>query len=123
MLRRLASGFFLDGDTLYKRNADMFLLRCVDEKEAQEILEEVHEGTFGTHANGHSLARKILRAGYYWTTMEADCCRHVRRCVKCSSNSLAKSDIVVAILDVRNRYDWTHRTQSFEWAPVHTSGH
>ncbi|RDX88892.1 Gypsy retrotransposon integrase-like protein 1, partial [Mucuna pruriens] len=76
-LHRLASGFFLDGDTLYKRNADMSLLRCVDEEEAQEILEEVHEGTFGTHANGHSLARKILRAGYYWTMMEADCCRHV----------------------------------------------
>ncbi|RDX62138.1 Retrovirus-related Pol polyprotein, partial [Mucuna pruriens] len=82
-LRRLASGFFLDGDILYKRNADMLLLRCVIEKEAQEILEEVHEGTFGTHANGHSLARKILRVGYYWTTMEADCCQHVRRCVKC----------------------------------------
>ncbi|RDX84144.1 rnhA, partial [Mucuna pruriens] len=64
-LQRLASSFFLVGGTLYKRNSDMTLLRCVDEKEAQGILEEVHEGEFGTYANGHSLARKILRAGYY----------------------------------------------------------
>ncbi|RDX93113.1 hypothetical protein CR513_24671, partial [Mucuna pruriens] len=27
----------------------------------KEIIEEVHEGTFGTHINGHALAQKILR--------------------------------------------------------------
>jgi len=62
MLRRLASGFVLNGDVLYKRNHDMMLLRCVDSKEAELILQEVHEGTFGTHMNRHSMARKILRA-------------------------------------------------------------
>jgi len=59
------------------------LLRCVDAKEAELILQEVHEGTFGTHMNGHSMARKILRAGYFWMTMENDCCKHVRKCQKC----------------------------------------
>jgi len=33
---------------------------------------EVHEGSFGTHANGHAMAQKILGAGYYWLTMEND---------------------------------------------------
>jgi len=61
----------------------MTLLRCVDAKEAELILQEVHEGTFGTHMNGHSMARKILRAGYFWMTMENDCCKHVRKCQKC----------------------------------------
>ena len=83
MLRRLASSFILDGDVLYKRNHDMMLLRCVDAKEAELILQEIHEGTFGTHMNGHSMARKILRAGYFWMTMENDCCKHVRKCQKC----------------------------------------
>jgi len=82
-LRRLAANFILSGDVLYKRNHDMVLLRCVDAKEAESILEEVHEGTFGTHMNGHSMARKILRAGYFWLTMENDCCTHVRKCEKC----------------------------------------
>ncbi|RDX90157.1 Retrovirus-related Pol polyprotein from transposon 17.6, partial [Mucuna pruriens] len=82
-LRRLASGFLLSGIVLYKRNTDMTLLRCVDSQEAEQIMEEVHEGIFGTHVNGHALARKILRAGYYWTRMESDCYQHVRKCAKC----------------------------------------
>jgi len=68
---------------LYRRNHDMMLLRCVDAKEAELILQEVHEGTFGTHMNGHSMTRKILRAGYFWMTMENDYCKHVRKCQKC----------------------------------------
>ena len=72
MLRRLASGFVLNGDVLYKRNHDIMLLRCVDSKEAELILQEVREGTIGTHMNGHFMARKILRAGYFWMTMEND---------------------------------------------------
>jgi len=41
MLRRLASGFVLNGEVLYKRNHDMILLRCVEAKEAELILQEV----------------------------------------------------------------------------------
>ncbi|RDX77557.1 Gypsy retrotransposon integrase-like protein 1, partial [Mucuna pruriens] len=82
-LRRLAVGYLLSGSALYKRNADMTLLRCVDHQEAERIIEEVHEGTFGTHASGHTLARKILRARYYWTKLESDCHQHVRKCLKC----------------------------------------
>jgi len=82
-LRRLAAGFFLSGSILYKRNHDMVLLRCVNAKEAECMLGEVREGFFGTHANGHAMAWKILRAGYYWLTMESDCCLHVRKCHRC----------------------------------------
>ena len=63
----------------------MMLLRCVDVKETELILKEVHKGTFGTHMNGHSMARKILRARYFWLTMETDCCIHVRKCHKCQA--------------------------------------
>ncbi|RDX67686.1 hypothetical protein CR513_53400, partial [Mucuna pruriens] len=41
----------------------MTLLGCVDAIKAKEILEEIHEGVFGTHANGHAMTKKILRAG------------------------------------------------------------
>jgi len=29
------------------------------------------------------MARKISRAGYFWLTIENDCCVHVRKCHKC----------------------------------------
>ncbi|XP_019420707.1 PREDICTED: uncharacterized protein LOC109330893 [Lupinus angustifolius] len=76
-LRRLAMGFFLNENVLYKRNHDMTLLRCVEAKEAEKIIQGIHEEMFGTHTNGHSIARKIMRAGYFWLTMESDCCDHV----------------------------------------------
>ena len=52
-LQRLAANFFLSGNILYKRNHDMVLLRCVDAIKAKQMLVEVHEGSFGTYANGH----------------------------------------------------------------------
>ncbi|XP_039685658.1 uncharacterized protein [Medicago truncatula] len=82
-LRRLSSNFFLNGDILYKRNFDTVLLRCVDKYEADLLIHEIHEGSFGIHPNGHTMAKKILRAGYYWMTMESDCYKHTRKCHKC----------------------------------------
>ena len=42
MLRRLAADFFVSGSILYKRNHDMVLLRCVNAKEAKNMLGVVH---------------------------------------------------------------------------------
>ena len=61
-LRRLSGSFFLNENVLYKRNYDMVLLRCMDRHESSMLMHEVHEGSFGTHANGHSMAKKMLRA-------------------------------------------------------------
>ncbi|KAG8480064.1 hypothetical protein CXB51_025134 [Gossypium anomalum] len=81
-------GFVLDGDILYKKGKDQMLLRCVDDVEARKILEEVHEGICGTHANGFNMARKIMRLGYYWLTMESDCINFARKCHKCKSTAI-----------------------------------
>ena len=37
------------------------------------------------NANRHAMAQKILRAGYYWLTMESNCSIHVRKCHKCQA--------------------------------------
>ena len=64
-LRKFSVKFFLSNGILYKRNHDSVLLRCIDMVEAERIMAELHEGTFGTHSNGHTIAKKILQAGYY----------------------------------------------------------
>ncbi|XP_050902704.1 uncharacterized protein LOC127115116 [Lathyrus oleraceus] len=79
-LERLYSKFFLNGDVLYKRNYDYVLLKCVDRYEASTIIKSIHEGCDGVHAKGLTMAKKILRAGYYWTTMEINCYNFVKRC-------------------------------------------
>ncbi|RDX91741.1 hypothetical protein CR513_26228, partial [Mucuna pruriens] len=57
----MARGYLLNGKVLYKRSSDMTLFWCVDNKEANEILKEIHEGVFGTHASRPNMARNILR--------------------------------------------------------------
>ncbi|XP_017637740.1 uncharacterized protein LOC108479566 [Gossypium arboreum] len=78
-LRRLACKDVLDGDIIYKRRKDQVLLRCVDAVEAKQILEEVHEGVCGTHANGFTMARQIMRFRYYWSTIEGDCISYAKK--------------------------------------------
>ncbi|XP_071918772.1 uncharacterized protein [Coffea arabica] len=79
----MASKFFLSGEVLYKRTSDLNLLRCIDEDETQYMMKEVHSGVCGPHMNGHLLAKKIMRTGYFWLTMERDCIDFVWRCIKC----------------------------------------
>ena len=73
ILRRLAAGFLLNGEILYKKEKDQVFLSCVDASKAQHIVEEIHEGIRETHVNGHKMARQIMRAKYCWLTLENDC--------------------------------------------------
>ncbi|XP_057952939.1 uncharacterized protein LOC131147187 [Malania oleifera] len=117
-IRRLAIGFFLDGEILYKRNYDMALVRCVEAQEARQVMHEVHEGVCGTHVGGHSLARKILRSGYYWMTMEKDCINYARKCHKCQVYGdriqvppapLHVLSRTLALFSLRHGYDWANK--------------
>ena len=50
-------------------------------------MNEVHSGVCGPHMNGYVLAKKIIRAGYYWLTMERDCFQLVCKCHQCKIHS------------------------------------
>lgn len=47
-LRKLSYKFFLNGDVLYKWSYDSVLLRCMDKRGIEQIITDVHEGSFGT---------------------------------------------------------------------------
>ena len=76
-LRQLATRFVICGDALYRRSPDGLLLLCLDRASANQVMREVHAGVCGPHMGGHMLARKIMRTGYFWLTMEIDCCQFV----------------------------------------------
>ena len=50
----------------------------VEAEESKRLMEAIHGGECGSHMNGVMPARKILRQGYYWSTMEEDCIGFVR---------------------------------------------
>ena len=85
-LRHLATRFFVCGDALYRRSPDGLLLLCLDRAFADRVMREVHAGVCGPHMGGHMLTHKIMRTGYFWLTMETDCCQFVQRYPKCQMN-------------------------------------
>ncbi|GKU92878.1 hypothetical protein SLEP1_g6546 [Rubroshorea leprosula] len=72
---------------LYKRATSMPLLCCLTPYEAEYAVREVHEGVCGTHIGGKTLARKLLRHGYYWPTMVDDAQNYVKKCPTCEFNA------------------------------------
>ena len=68
-IRKRAASFTILNDVLYKRGFSMPYLKSVDDDEAKYILEEIHEGICGDHANPKSLMSKVIRTGYFWLTM------------------------------------------------------
>ncbi|RVW87897.1 Retrovirus-related Pol polyprotein from transposon 17.6 [Vitis vinifera] len=74
---------FLRSGTYPERSADGMLLLCLDRASADRVMREVHAGVCGPHMGGHMLARKIMRTGYFWLTMETDCCQFVQKCPEC----------------------------------------
>ena len=45
-------------------------LKCIEESETKNILEEVHKGVYREHTSPRSLVSKIVRTGYFWPTMQ-----------------------------------------------------
>ena len=54
------------------------ILTCVSGDQCTCIMEELHEGPFGTHIRGRPLSLKVVRTGYYWPTMKDDCVKHTQ---------------------------------------------
>jgi len=60
-IRRLSINYIIFGEKLYRRPYDGIHLLCVTTEEAQQIIEEVHESSYGSYMNAHILLRKIIR--------------------------------------------------------------
>ena len=79
-LRLRAARYVLVDEVLYKRGFSQPYLRCLVPDEANYVLREVHEGACGNHSGARSLIHKVVRAGYYWPTVQADAKAYVKVC-------------------------------------------
>ncbi|KAJ9552535.1 hypothetical protein OSB04_016580, partial [Centaurea solstitialis] len=136
--RSKASRYTIFEDQLYRRSTTGLLLRCATNKaQINQILQEMHDGECGNHSGGRSLANRISRQGYYWSTLREDAMRYVQRCDACQkhsgiklvtstprypqSNGLAESSNKVIINSIRKRLKgakgkWVEELPSVLWA-------
>ncbi|XP_025702637.1 uncharacterized protein [Arachis hypogaea] len=77
-------------------------------------MDEVHEGVCGTHIGGRSLASKILRAGYYWPTLQQDCTYKFSFVEHPQTNGLAEAANNVILQGLRKKLE----DSKGEWAEL-----
>ena len=82
-LKVQATRFILIKDVLYKRGFSQPYLRCLIPKEADYVMREVHKEVCEDHFGSWSLVHKLIRAGYFWPTMQRDAQAYVKACDKC----------------------------------------
>jgi len=82
-LKRRACSFTIEEGILYKRGFTTPLIKCLGPNETQEVLDDVHDGICEQHLGAKALAKKVLRAGYYWPTMLKDAQDYANLCDKC----------------------------------------
>ena len=86
-LRVTSARYILMDEVPYKIGFSQSYLRCLVPDEANYVLREVHEGACGNHSGARSLVHKIVRAGYYWPTIQADAKAYVKVCDQCQQFS------------------------------------
>ena len=82
-LRVKSVRYILMDEVLYKRGFSQPYLRCLAPDEANYVLREVHEEACGNHSKARSLVHKVVRAGYYWPTIQADAKAYVKVYSQC----------------------------------------
>ena len=82
-LRVRLARYVLLNEVMYKRGFSQPYLRCLSPEEANYVLREVHEKAYGNHSRARSLIHKVVRAGYYWLTIQADAKAYVKVCDQC----------------------------------------
>jgi hypothetical protein len=80
-------GVTLEGDKVAKHIISTPLLKCIGPEEVWYVLVEIHEGSYGHHFGAKYLARKSLRAGYFWSTMQEDVANHLKKSEQCQRDS------------------------------------
>jgi ribonuclease HI len=58
-VKKMSAWYLMLGDKLYKRGFFGPLMLCVSQEEAKGILEEIHEGSCGSHIGARALAGKV----------------------------------------------------------------
>ena len=58
-------------------------LLCVHSEAVEPLLEELHEGIYGSYTRGRSIAHRALIQGYWWLSMRQTSQDYAKRCNQC----------------------------------------
>ena len=57
--------------------------KFITKEQTQYVLREIYKGACRNHLSGRTMAAKVLKAGYYWPTVQNHCAEYVKKCTEC----------------------------------------
>ena len=85
-VRRQAASYTIVGGEDFRRGFSSPLLKCLDHKQANYVLSELHKEICGMHLGARSMAAQVLRAGYYWPTIRQESRTYIQKCLACQKH-------------------------------------
>lgn len=85
-LTKRAVRYVMIGEDLYKRGFSTPLLKCLNQEQAEYVMNELHNGVCGMHCGQRALVARVIRVGYYWPTVRQNCSKYVKRRKSCQEN-------------------------------------
>nr|GFB15534.1 reverse transcriptase domain-containing protein [Tanacetum cinerariifolium] len=83
-----ARHYFWDDPYLFRICADQIIQRCVDGKEAIDILNACYSGPTGGHYGANYTAKKVFDSGFYWPSIYKDAFELVKGCDSCQRQAI-----------------------------------
>ena len=80
--RLLGSGYLRTRNCINDLSRGPYLL-CIHPEASELILDELHEGIYGSHIGGRSLAHRAITQGYQWPNMQKEALEYMKKCDQC----------------------------------------
>ena len=68
---------------MYKRYFSGPYILCIHPEVSELLLEELHEGIWGSHTGGRSIAHRAITQGYWWPNMQKESLEYTKKCDQC----------------------------------------
>ena len=81
-IKQQCARYTMINEDLYRRGYSTPLLKCITIEQVEYVLTEIHQGVCGNHLGAQTMASKVLRANYYWSTVQGDCAEYMKNCTK-----------------------------------------
>ncbi|GJT24024.1 reverse transcriptase domain-containing protein [Tanacetum coccineum] len=69
-------------------NSQLLVNQIKASPQADEIIKEVHEGSYGFNVEPRSMVVRITKQGYYWPSMHRDATNVLQDCEKCNQKEI-----------------------------------
>jgi ribonuclease HI len=86
-LKQRARGYAVVDGELYKSGITEPWLRCITSKKGLGLLKEIHSGFCGAQIGTRALARKAIKQGFYWPSIDNDAKKLVQECEACQKTA------------------------------------